>query len=71
MLVILTSLIALASGPATDAPKPDAPAAVAKPAKAKPEQTCVVTKKGKLFGHEVTHTKCEDAKPKPLPAPAA
>jgi len=67
MLVILSSLFALASAPVTAiAPKAEAPpaaAAVAKPPKK--NENCVVIKKGRLFGHDVTHVKCEDPKPTP------
>ena len=38
-------------------------AADAKPEK--PHQVCVTAKVGRLFGHDVTHVKCEDAKPAP------
>ena len=34
----------------------------------KPEQVCVTRKVGRVFGHDITHVKCEDAKPAPKPA---
>jgi hypothetical protein len=64
MLVILSSLVALASAPltATDAPK--APPTLEKAEPQKTPQTC--TKKvRRLLGHDVTYSRCVSAKPAP------
>ena len=46
------------------------PPAAAKATPKKAAQTCETKKVGRLFGHDVTHLKCEDAKPAPETTPA-
>lgn len=71
MLAALALIAALAAGPATATPEPAKPPAAASEKPAKPEQVCTTRKVGKVLGHEVTHVKCDDAKPAPAPpAPA-
>ncbi len=71
MLVILTSLVALATSAREPAatPKLEPTAVKASPAPAKKvKENCVVVTKRMILGHEVTHVKCEDPKPAPKPA---
>ena len=72
MLAVLAFAAALATaapGASADAAKPTPVAAKVAKAK-KTDQVCVTKKAGRLFGHDVTHVKCEDAKPAPAAAPS-
>jgi hypothetical protein len=63
-MILALSLAMMLAGaqPAAETAKP-APAAEAKAEK--PHQVCVTRKVGRLFGHDITHVKCEDAKHEP------
>lgn len=67
MLAALALISALAAEPAVANPEPPKPPAAAPEKPAKPEQVCTTRKVGKVFGHEVTHVKCDDVKPAKVP----
>jgi len=69
MLAALALISALAAEPAAATPAKPPAAESEKPAKL--GQVCTTRKVGKILGREVTHVKCDDAKPAPAPqAPA-